>query len=499
MPNENEVMLSMKNATKRYPGVIAMDSVSVDLYKGEVHALLGENGAGKTTLIKAITGALPLDEGEIVFDGENYSSLTTTLSQQIGIGAVYQERNLVGQLSIAHNIFLGDFLTKRGFLDNDTMNERTIAVMRELGVNIDPNMPAIALSEAHKQIVEIGRALIRDLKLIIFDEPTSSLAIAEVDRLFEIIATLKERGITVVYITHRIEEIFRIANRVTVLRDGKLVDTLYVKDTDRQQLINMMVGRELVENYPRATRESLGEVILEVKNLTGAKYKNVSFTVQEGEILGFAGLIGAGRTETARGVFGADQVYGGEVYVKGKKIINRSPSEAIVNRIGYVPEERKEQGLFLMDSIRHNVSISAIRRFVRWGLVSSKEEYKVADEYSLKMRVKAPNFSEVVFNLSGGNQQKVLVAKWLATQCDIVFLDEPTRGIDVGARHEIYELMTTMADEGVAVILISSDMLEVIGMSDRVLVFFEGEVMGELPRGELTQNKIMELASGYRS
>ncbi len=498
MPDNNEVMLSLKNATKRYPGVIAMDDVSLDFFKGEVHALLGENGAGKTTLIKAITGALQIDEGEIIFNGVSYNNLTTSQTQKLGISAVYQERNLVTQLTVANNIFLGDYLTKRGFLDDRTMNAKAREVLAELGFDVDPTIPATMLSEAQKQILEIGRALTRDLKLIIFDEPTSSLMISEANRLFGIIKSLSERGITVIYITHRIEEIFRIADRVTVMRDGRLVDTMRIVDTDRRRCINMMVGRELVEHYPRTKRESLGEIALEVKNLSGDKFRNISFSVREGEILGFSGLIGAGRTETARGVFGADPVYKGEIFVRGKKVINRTPTDGIRNRIGYIPEERKAQGLFMNDSIKHNVSIAAISRFSRWGIINNVAEFNISDEYGKKMRVKAPSFEEVVFNLSGGNQQKVLVAKWLATQCDIIFLDEPTRGIDVGARHEIYELMTAMADEGVAVILISSDMVEIIGMSDRVIVFYEGEIMGELPREDVTQQRIMELASGYR-
>lgn len=365
-------------------------------------------------------------------------------------------------------------------------------------MNVDPRTQALLLSAAQKQIIEIARALARNLKLIIFDEPTSALMVSEVDQLFEIIKQLKEKGIAVIYITHRIEELFRIADRVTIMRDGKYIDTVEPALTSRYQMINMMVGRELTENYPHTTREVSEKPILEVKNISGEGFRNVSFTVQAGEIVGFAGLIGAGRTETALAIFGARKLTEGEIYLHGKKLHNTSPGQAIQNGIGYIPEERKEQGLFLLDNIRHNVSIASIKKHTKFGFVNTKTENETADAYCQKMRVKAPHFGEIVMNLSGGNQQKVLVAKWLATQCQVLFFDEPTRGIDVGARQEIYELMTAMVDEGIAVVLISSDMGEIIGMADRVIVFYEGEVMGQLNREQLTQSAIMELASGQR-
>ena len=491
-------LLSLKSITKRYPGVIALDRVSVEFHKGEVHALLGENGAGKSTLIKTITGALNPDEGEIIFEGKSYTSLNTALSRDLGISAVYQESNLVHQISVTDNIFLGSYARKGVFVDDDTMCTKASELLATLGMNVDPRTQALLLSAAQKQIIEIARALARNLKLIIFDEPTSALMVSEVDQLFEIIKQLKEKGIAVIYITHRIEELFRIADRVTIMRDGKYIDTVEPALTSRYQMINMMVGRELTENYPHTTREVSEKPILEVKNISGEGFRNVSFTVQAGEIVGFAGLIGAGRTETALAIFGARKLTEGEIYLHGKKLHNTSPGQAIQNGIGYIPEERKEQGLFLLDNIRHNVSIASIKKHTKFGFVNTKTENETADAYCQKMRVKAPHFGEIVMNLSGGNQQKVLVAKWLATQCQVLFFDEPTRGIDVGARQEIYELMTAMVDEGIAVVLISSDMGEIIGMADRVIVFYEGEVMGQLNREQLTQSAIMEIASGQR-
>ncbi len=499
MQEERETLLSLRNVTKRYPGVVALDNVSMDFRKGEVHALLGENGAGKSTLIKAITGAISIDEGAIIFEGNTYASLTTSFSRDLGISAVYQESNLIKQITVADNVFLGDYAVKKGFVDDRRMAQKTAEILDSLGYHLNPRMPSILLSEAQKQIVEISRSLVRDLKLIIFDEPTSALMNSEVDCLFEIIRKLKARGIAVVYITHRIEELFRIADRVTIMRDGKYIKTVNTSETSRAELISAMVGREFVEMYPHKHRKELGKVALEVKKLSGRMFRDISFSVREGEILGFAGLIGAGRTETARGIFGADPIREGEIIIKGRHVKITSPRSAIRERIGYIPEERKEQGLFLGDSIRHNVSISCISRFAKLGFVNRTKENAVADEFCSKMRVKAPGFNEIVMNLSGGNQQKVLVAKWLATQCDVLFFDEPTRGIDVGARNEIYELMAAMADEGIAIILISSDMMEIIGMSDRVLVFYEGNVMGELPREQLTQERIMDLASGHRT
>lgn len=490
--------LSLKGVSKRYPGVIALNRVSVDFYPGEVHALLGENGAGKSTMIKVITGAITPDEGEIVFDGKSYPGLNTTLSRDLGISAVYQESNLVNQISISDNIFLGNYVRKGAFVDDEPMYARASEILNMLGMNVDPRTQALMLSAAKKQVIEIARALARNLKLIIFDEPTSALMVSEVDELFKIIKRLRDNGIAVIYITHRLEELERIADRVTIMRDGHYIDTVETAKTTRSELINMMVGRELTESFPSASCEVSKEPVLEVRNISGEGFRNVSFSIHKGEIVGFVGLIGAGRTETARAVFGAEELKQGEVYLNGKKIHNATPKDGIKNGVGYIPEERKEQGLFLFDTIRHNVSISSIKRHTRFGFVNVTSENAEADEYCRKMRVKAPGFGEKVMNLSGGNQQKVLVAKWLATQCRVLFFDEPTRGIDVGARQEIYELMVSMVNEGIAVILVSSDMGEVIGMSDRVIVFYEGEVMGELSKKELSQPAIMALASGQR-
>lgn len=444
-------ILSLKGVTKRYPGVVALDKISVDFKKGEVHALLGENGAGKSTMIKAITGAIDIDEGVIEFEGKEYKGFTTSSSRDVGISAVYQESNLVTQISVANNIFLGDYKTKGAFVDDDAMNKKAEEILHSLGFNVNVRKQALLLSEAQKQLVEIGRALVRNLKVIILDEPTSALMNAEVDMLFDVIQKLKERGITVIYITHRIEELFRIADRVTIMRDGTWVNTVNIADVDRASLISAMVGRAFVESYPKLDLSKVGETVLKVDHLSGDAYTDISFEVKAGEILGFAGLIGAGRTEIARGVFGADSIKSGKIYMHGKEVRIKEPKDAIKHRIGYIPEERKTQGLFLIDSIRHNVSIASINGVSKFGFVNHFLEKEKSDKYCLKMRVKAPSFETKVMNLSGGNQQKVLVAKWMATQCDVVFFDEPTRGIDIGARREIYDLMVAMAAEGLAI------------------------------------------------
>lgn len=496
---ENDVILSLKNVTKRYPGVTALKDASIDFRKGEVHALLGENGAGKSTMIKTITGAIDIDEGTIDFDGKTYKGFTTSQSKELGISAVYQESNLVTTLSVANNIFLGDFKTKGLFCNDDEMVSKAEEILASLNFEVNGRTQAQLLSAAQQQIVEIGRALVRDLKVIIFDEPTSALMNNEVDQLFEIIMKLKERGICVIYITHRIEELFRISDRVTIMRDGMVIDTVNTKDVDRTTLINKMVGREFVEKYPQIDVSKIGDTVLEVKNMSGDAFENISFKVRAGEILGFAGLIGAGRTEIARAVFGADPIKEGQIFMHGKEVKVNEPADAIKNKIGYIPEERKTQGLFLNDSIKHNASLAAIDRVSnRFGFIQPVKEKDLTDRYCLKMRVKAPDFETMIMNLSGGNQQKVLVAKWMATQCDVIFFDEPTRGIDVGARREIYDLMIDMANEGIAVVLISSDMMEIIGMANRIMVFYEGKFIGELPGYEVTQEKIMQYASGYK-
>lgn len=492
-------ILSLKGVTKRYPGVVALDKISVDFKKGEVHALLGENGAGKSTMIKAITGAIDIDEGVIEFEGKEYKGFTTSSSRDLGISAVYQESNLVTQISVANNILLGDYKTKGAFVDDDAMNKKAEEILHSLGFNVNVRKQALLLSEAQKQLVEIGRALVRNLKVIILDEPTSALMNAEVDMLFDVIQKLKERGITVIYITHRIEELFRIADRVTIMRDGTWVNTVNIADVDRASLISAMVGRAFVESYPKLDLSKVGETVLKVDHLSGDAYTDISFEVKAGEILGFAGLIGAGRTEIARGVFGADSIKSGKIYMHGKEVRIKEPKDAIKHRIGYIPEERKTQGLFLIDSIRHNVSIASINGVSKFGFVNHFLEKEKSDKYCLKMRIKAPSFETKVMNLSGGNQQKVLVAKWMATQCDVVFFDEPTRGIDIGARREIYDLMVAMAAEGLAIVLISSDMMEIMGMCNRIMVFYEGSFVGELPGYTSTQEQIMQYASGYKS
>ena len=489
----SDVVLSVKNISKLYPGVTALDKVSLDFKMGEVHALLGENGAGKSTLIKIIAGAVIPEEGEITIDGQTYKELNPHLAKDCGVEVIYQEFNLFDTLTVAENICFGE---KDGRLVNyKTMQEKTKQIFAEMGIEMDVNQKVYNLPTAQKQLVEIGKSISRDAKVLIMDEPSAPLSVSEIEKMFDIIRKLKSKGVTIIYISHRMDEIFEIADRVSVLRDGQYIDTKSTKETTIGELIKLMVGRSLNQIYPEKTC-SIGKKVLEVKNYTGNGDHDISFDLREGEILGLAGLVGAGRTELARLIFGADKKDGGELYVDGKKIDIRLPSDAIKNGIGLIPEDRKLQGCFLSKEVFWNCSIASIKKISKNLVVNTNKEIDQANHYTHVLDIKTPSIFQRVKNLSGGNQQKVVIAKTLAANSKVLIFDEPTRGIDVGAKQEIYNLMVELANEGKAIIMITSEMPELLGMSDRIIVLYEGRTAGELGREEFNQDRVLELASG---
>ena len=496
---ENDIILKLKNITKVYPGVTALDNVSISFRRGEVHALLGENGAGKSTIIKTITGAIKPTSGTIEYKGQAYQELSPMHSLHLGISAIYQELNLIPSLSVSENIFYGrEIKSKSGlFVDKREMEKQTAELLECFGIVLDPRMEVRKLGTAHQQIVEVSKSVSKNLELLIMDEPTASLTNAEIKILFQLIKDLKKRGVTIIYISHRLSELFEICDKVTVLRDGQYVATKNIGEVSREQLIAMMVGRELGEHYPRREKSLRDDdVILEVQNLTNDKAFDISFKLRRGEILGFGGLIGAGRTETARMIFGADKMSAGKIFLNGEKVSIKSPKDAIKKGIGLIPEDRKQQGVILGLSIKTNISYSCLDEITKMGIVNLKEEAALTQKLKDDLAIKAPSLSQKVMNLSGGNQQKVVLAKALAVNSDVMIFDEPTRGIDVGAKQEIYALMRDLADQGKGIIMISSEMPELLGMSDRVIVLYQGKIVGEIDRDEFSQEKVLTLASG---
>ena len=492
-----DIILSVRNLTKTYPGVRALDAVSIDFERGEVHAIVGENGAGKSTLIKILTGAIQPDSGEIDLEGVVHSSFKPHEAIfDLGISAIYQEFNLIPYLSVAENVFFGKEITRGILINMKKMCSETEKILDRLGMKINPRMLIKDLGVAYQQIVEISKAISRNVKILIMDEPSAPLTTNEVDRMYDLVRTLKQQGVTIIYISHRLGEAFQLADRVTVLRDGKYIKTLITKETNRQELIRLMVGRTLGETYPEKKYKS-EEVLLEVKNLcTEGLLKNISFVLRRGEILGLGGLVGAGRTELARVIFGADPIKAGEIYVEGKRVKIRSTSSAITKGIGLIPEDRKRHGILSEMTVKENISYSALRNLNRVGIIMGKAEERIAQEFKKKLDIKTPDLGRKVKNLSGGNQQKVVLSKWLATKCKVLLFDEPTRGIDVGAKQEIYELIKQLAEEGTGIVFISSELPELLGMCDRILVMRKGEISGSFKKGEATQDAILDLASG---
>ncbi len=491
-------ILEVRHLSKYYAGVKALDDVSIAFRRGEVHALAGENGAGKSTLIKAITGAIVPTAGTIVLEGQEYAKLNPIDAIDKGIAAIYQEFTLIPHLTVAENIYFGKEVAKGGFVDKKAMNASARALMDDMGITLDPAAYVCDLGIAYQQIVEIAKAVAANSKILIMDEPTAPLTNKETEMLFQIIEKLRARNVTIIYISHRMDEIFKVCDRVSVMRDGKYIRTDNTADITVHDLIANMVGRELGEDYPQRTKP-LGEVVLEVEGLKSEKVHDISFQLHKGEILGFGGLVGAGRTEVMQAIFGADRVKEGTITVKGKRETVKSPAKALELGIGLIPEDRKNQGVLLGLSVRQNVTFSSLKQAMVGCFVRNKKDIAIATEYIEKLRIKTPSVNQQVKNLSGGNQQKVVLAKALATKCDIIIFDEPTRGIDVGAKQEIYSLMRHLVDEeGKSIIMVSSEMPELIGMSDRILVMRHGGIVGEIQKEDYSQELILEYASGLK-
>lgn len=495
-----DYLLEMKDISKAFPGVQALKGVNINLKEGEVHALLGENGAGKSTLIKILGGIYPSDTGDIYINGEKADIKNPNDAKEKGISIIHQEICLAGNMTISENIFLGrepisNNLTKS--VNFKLMNEKTQEILDRLGLNLSPQMVVEELSIAQQQMVEIAKAISFNSKIIVMDEPTASLTDAEVEKLFAAIDRLKSNGVAIIYISHRLEELFEIADNVTILRDGEYIDTVAIKDTTKDDLVRLMVGRELGDFYTTKKDFSQGE-ILEVKNLTNESIKNINFSLKKGEILGFYGLVGSGRTEVAKALFGIDNIAEGQILLENKRARISSPQDAIKQGIALVPENRKEQGLILIQSIAHNISLTVLEQFIKPFKVDFEKEREIVDYYGNRLSIKMSSLNQKVVNLSGGNQQKVVISKWLAAKPRILILDEPTRGIDVGAKSEIYQLINALAEKGIAIIMISSDLPEILNMSSRIAVMHEGritKIMDNLNK-ENTQEEVMFYATG---
>lgn len=492
----DEYILELEHISKSFPGVKALDDVSLFVKKGEIRGLVGENGAGKSTLMKILTGVYQKDSGTIKINGEEVKIETPLQAQQLGLSIIFQEFNLVNSLSIAENIYVGR-LPKNGIRGIDWKAVETMSRewLDKVGLSVDPLQKVGSLSVAGKQMVEIAKALSFHSRIIIMDEPSATLTTNELQHLFEIIDNLKEEGITVIYISHRLDEIERLCDNVTVIRDGAVIETRKTSEFDRQTIIAKMVGRSMEQEYPERHTVPETDEILRVENLTREpRFRNISFTLHKGEVLGIAGLVGAGRTEIVRCIFGADRPDSGEIYIRGKKAEIKSPGEAIQHGIALVTEDRKAQGLILEENIAVNTTLANLKEITVSGMVKKDRETKAARQYMEQLQTKAPGEYTRCISLSGGNQQKVVLAKWLYTQADILILDEPTRGIDVGAKYEIYQLINQLIEDGKSVIMISSEMPEVLNMSDRMIVVHEGNFKGELRGADMTAENVMRLA-----
>ncbi len=489
-------LLEMRNITKRFPGVLALEDVNFDVRRGEVHALVGENGAGKSTLMKILSGVYTRDSGAIILKSQPVEFTTPRQAQLAGITMIYQELNLIPQLSVTENVFLGNEIERGPLLDWPEMHRRARQLLARLHLKIDPRVKVNTLGVAQQQMVEVAKALHHQSDLIIMDEPTSALSLNEIQDLFSIIRQLKAEGVAVIYISHHLEETFEVSDRITVLRDGRLVSTQPTRSLDENRLISLMVGRQLSEKFPKEIAPR-GTEVLRVEGLTqNDRLFDISFSVHAGEVLGIAGLVGAGRTELVRAIFGADPIDAGRIFIDGKPVSITSPRDAIRYGIGLLTEDRKQQGLVLKLSVRENMTMAVLKRLTRSLLTSKRKEDQLARQYIQSLAIKTSGQDQLVMNLSGGNQQKVVLSKWLAIQPRVLIFDEPTRGIDVGAKVEIYRLMNQLARQGVAIIMISSELPEILGMSDRIMVIGGGRVTAILGREEATQEKIMEYATG---
>ena len=494
----NEVIVSMKNVCKSFPGVKALDNANFELRSGEVMALLGENGAGKSTLMKILSGVYTRDSGELEIFGKQYGNLTPKQAEEAGVAIIHQELNLCRHLTVAENIFLGREIYGKFALDNAKMEAEAQKILDGLKIDIDPRQVVGDLAVSKQQMVEIAKALSVNAKVLVMDEPTSALTSKEIDELFRIIKELKAEGKGIVYISHRLEELQHIVDRVTIMRDGQYILTSDFKDLTMDEIITNMVGREIKEKFPRVECEK-GKVIFEVKNLNaGRMVRDINFSVNEGEIVGFAGLMGAGRTETTRAIFGVDEKTSGQIFVDGQEVKINCPMDAIKNGVVLAPEDRKKDGLCTQLSIRDNITLPNLDMVCnKIGVVDSQKEKNMCDTTVENLKIKTPNVDILAGNLSGGNQQKVVVGKWLARNSRVVIFDEPTRGIDVGAKVEIYHLMNELKQQGIAVMFVSSEMPEVMGIADRIIVMCDGRITGEVMAKDTTQSEILKLATSF--
>jgi ABC-type sugar transport system ATPase subunit len=486
--------LSVHNITKYFPGVRALDDVSVDFEKGTVHALMGENGAGKSTLGKIIAGIYTADQGTIRIEGQEVKPTDPLTAQQLGIAIVHQELAFCPNLSIAENLQLGTMPTQLGFVERGRLRQRARELMHEIGVDMDVSTPVAQLTTGQEQMVQIAAAVGVNARIIIFDEPTSSLSVHESEQLFKLMGRLKARGATLIYVSHRMEEIFQLADTLTVLRDGRHVATEPVANLSREKLIRQMVGRDVLARRPNHLDLTPGEEILRVENLSSmGQFENVGLFVRRSEVVGMAGLVGAGRTAVAKAVFGLDKRATGKIFIKGKPMALGNVNRSMKHRIGYLPEDRKKEGLVLSMNISDNVSLPHIDTFSRFGFVDHGREIQEVERLTKRLRVKAPSIESITAGLSGGNQQKVAIAKWLARSCDLLIVDEPTRGVDVGAKAEIYQLLDEVTCQGLAVLMISSELPELLSLSRRIIVMREGFVTGELPYEQFSQESVLNL------
>ncbi|GKX28251.1 ribose import ATP-binding protein RbsA [Vallitalea longa] len=495
---DKKLILELENITKIFPGVKALDNVKLEIYEGEVHALCGENGAGKSTLMKIISGAQEYTSGNMRYQGENVKFSSTKEAQELGISMIYQEFNLIPHLTVAENIFLGRYpVSRKGIIDWKKMNQDAKELIAKVGLNISPKKLVKNLSVAEAQMIEISKCLSINSKVIIMDEPTAALTDEEIECLFDIIENLKKENIAIIYISHRMNEIFRITNRVTVFRDGKFINSMLTKDTNHDEIVRLMVGSDLTNLYPKRDYVRSKEVVFEAKNI---RYKNsikdVSFKLYEGEILGIAGLLGSGNILLSKLLAGYYGDYDGEVFIKGKRVKIKNPAQALSKGIFVVSDDRKNEGLVLVRNVKENISLASLKSIMSNGLLSDKKDLEMSKKEISKLNIKVSSPHQIVGNLSGGNQQKVVFGKMLETNPEIIFLNEPTRGIDIGAKAEIYNIMHELTKQGISIVLITSDLPELIGMSDRGLVMREGEVVASISKEKLTQENVLSYAAG---
>ena len=498
---EHEYQVEMRNIFKSFGGVKALDDVSLSVKPGEIHALVGENGAGKSTLIRILSGALMPDSGEIFIRGEKASISGPKDGIEQGVSVIYQEFALVKDISVAENIFIDEFRNKRSLINWKDLRKRAADFLSELGFgNISPTALVDNLSVAYQQVIEICKALSRNASILVLDEPTAVLTMKEVEQLFKLLDKLREKGVSIIYISHRLEEVFRMSDRVSVMKDGHYIGTENTAEITEQKLVNMMIGRDLQDYFPKRD-SNIGETVLKVENVrAGNAVKDISFEVREGEIVGLSGLVGSGRTEAVRAILGIDELNSGKVTLNGKDIKIKSPKQAFQLGVGFLPEERKTEGVLLQMPIKYNISLSCLKRFCnKLGILRLKQEEKFTHEFAQKVAIKCTSLMDSVSTLSGGNQQKVAIARLLASECKVMILDEPTRGVDVGAKIEIFNLINEMVAQNYAVVIVSSEMAEIIGMCDRAVVVREGETVGVLQKGEITEQNLINYSMGVNA